>query len=279
MYQGFYNLASGMLTQSRNLNVVSNNMVNLQTAGYKRDQMVSSTFQEEMLYRTGRRAKGTQEPLATTSKIRTASRTYVNYDQGSYETTEGIYDFAIGGKGFFCIQTQNGVQYTRNGSFAVDEEGYLVQGENGRVLSTEGQAIRIENENFTVDAYGHITAPAQINADETDPEGTDPEDTGAGGADGNGGILDFGTIRLVDFADYEQLHKEDNGLFSTNQAATPVTGGETQILWKTLEKSNVDMVSEMTAMMSSQRALQSAAQVLKMYDTIMGKSASDVGRV
>jgi len=45
MYQGFYNLASGMLTQSRNLNVVSNNMVNLQTAGYKRDQMVSSTFQ------------------------------------------------------------------------------------------------------------------------------------------------------------------------------------------------------------------------------------------
>ena len=130
MYQGFYNLASGMLTQSRNLNVVSNNMVNLQTAGYKRDQMVSSTFQEEMLYRTGRREKGTREPLATTSKIRTASRTYVNYDQGSYETTDGIYDFAIGGKGFFCIQTQNGVQYTRNGSFAVDEEGYLVQGEN-----------------------------------------------------------------------------------------------------------------------------------------------------
>ena len=255
MYQGFYNLASGMLTQSRNLNVVSNNMVNLQTAGYKRDQMVSSTFQEEMLYRTGRHAKGTQEPLATTSKIRTASRTYVNYDQGSYETTDGIYDFAIGGKGFFCIQTQNGVQYTRNGSFAVDEEGYLVQGENGRVLSTEGQPIRIENEDFTVDAYGHITAPGLTDSEGADSEGTDENDT----------ILDFGTIRLVDFADYEQLHKEDNGLFSTNQAATPVVGGETQILWKTLEKSNVDMVNEMTAMMSSQRALQSAAQVLKMY--------------
>ncbi len=274
MYQGFYNLASGMLTQSRNLNVVSNNMVNLQTAGYKRDQMVSSTFQEEMLYRTGRRAKGNQEPLATTSKIRTASRTYVNYDQGSYETTDGIYDFAIGGKGFFCIQTQNGVQYTRNGSFAVDEEGYLVQGENGRVLSTEGQPILIENEDFTVDAYGHITAPAL-----PDPEGMDSAGTDSEGANGTDTTLDFGTIRIVDFADYEQLHKEDNGLFSTNQAATPVAGGETQLLWKTLEKSNVDMVSEMTAMMSSQRALQSAAQVLKMYDTIMGKSASDVGRV
>ena len=46
MYQGFYNLTSGMLTQSRNLNVISNNMVNIQTAGYKRDKMVSTTFQE-----------------------------------------------------------------------------------------------------------------------------------------------------------------------------------------------------------------------------------------
>ena len=46
MYQGFYNLTSGMLTQSRNLNVVSNNMANIQTAGYKKDTMVSSTFKE-----------------------------------------------------------------------------------------------------------------------------------------------------------------------------------------------------------------------------------------
>ena len=53
MYQGFYNLTSGMLTQSRNLNVISNNMVNIQTPGYKKDKMVSTTFQEEVLYRTG----------------------------------------------------------------------------------------------------------------------------------------------------------------------------------------------------------------------------------
>ena len=104
MYQGFYNLTSGMLTQSRNLNVVSNNMANIQTAGYKKDTMVSSTFQEEMLYRTGRRAKENREELAVTSKIRTASRTYVDYEQGSMEPTEGIYDFAIQGRGFFCIQ-------------------------------------------------------------------------------------------------------------------------------------------------------------------------------
>ena len=100
MYQGFYNLTSGMLTQSRNLNVISNNMVNIQTPGYKKDKMVSTTFQEEMLYRTGRRYKDNPEPIATTSKIRSADRTYVSYEQGSFDMTEGTLDFALSPRGF-----------------------------------------------------------------------------------------------------------------------------------------------------------------------------------
>ncbi|MCD8000784.1 MAG: flagellar hook-basal body protein [Clostridiales bacterium] len=262
MYQGFYNLASGMLTQSRNLNVISNNMVNVQTAGYKRDRMLTSTFDEEMLYRTGTQKKGNPVPLAVTSKIKTASETHVDYEQGSYERTDGLYDFAIGGRGFFCVETGAGEGYTRNGSFAVDEEGYLITGENARVLSAEGGPIRIPNENFTVDSRGRITA-----------------DTGDGGEAGeNGGTL-LGTLKVVDFADYNQLHKEDNGMFSSAAAPVAVQEGDTAILWKSVEKSNVDMVEEMTAMMASQRALQSAAQMLKMYDQIMGKSVADIGRV
>ena len=66
-------------------------------------------------------------------------------------------------------------------------------------------------------------------------------------------------------------------MFSTNQAAQEVENPE--IIWKSLERSNVDMVEEMTNMMSSQRALQSAAQVLKMYDQIMSKASTDVGRL
>ena len=74
------------------------------------------------------------------------------------------------------------------------------------------------------------------------------------------------------------MHKEDNNLFSTNQAELdkPL---DTTVNWKILEKSNVDMVEEMTTMMSSQRALQSAAQMLRMYDSVMSKASSDVGRI
>ena len=85
----------------------------------------------------------------------------------------------------------------------------------------------------------------------------------------------------MDFADYDQLHKEDNGLISTAQA--PITPDEEEggspVVWQAVEKSNVDMVEEMTNMMSSQRALQSAAQVLRMYDQIMSKSVTDIGRM
>ncbi len=267
MYQGFYNLASGMLTQSRNLNVISNNMVNVQTAGYKSDTMVSTTFQEEMLYRTGAQYKENATPLATTSKIKAADRTYVNYVQGSFDQTEGIYDFALSGNGFFCIQTADGERYTRNGAFYVDQEGYLSLAEAGRVLSTDNQPILIENENFNVDKNGTIYII---------PE---PED---GESSGDMEREIYGTLKVVDFADYEQLHKEDNGLFSTGQAPVEIQnqeGNRTTILWQTLEKSNVNMVQEMTSMMSAQRALQSAAQVLKMYDQIMSKASTDVGRL
>ena len=66
-------------------------------------------------------------------------------------------------------------------------------------------------------------------------------------------------------------------MYSTNQAARDVE--QPNILWKMLERSNVDMVEEMTSMMTAQRALQSAAQVLKMYDQIMSKAATEVGRL
>ncbi len=256
MYQGFYNLTSGMLTQNRNLNVISNNMVNIQTSGYKRDKMVSSTFEEEMLYRTGRTNKDNPVELGTTSKIKTAERTYVNYEQGSFDPSGGIYDFALGGKGFFCVDTADGVRYTRNGSFRVDEEGYLMLNNLGRVQGQGGQPIQIDNEDFQVDEGGTIRV-----------------------VDRDGSTREFGTLRVVDFEDYEQLHKEDYGLFSTDQAARELTNGETSVLWQTLERSNVDMVEELTSMMSAQRALQSAAQVLKMYDQVMNKSATDVGRL
>ena len=77
MYQGFYNLVSGMLTQNRDLNTISNNMVNIQTPGYKSDTMLARTFDEEMLIRTGTVSKGNPTELATSAKIVSVSYTHL----------------------------------------------------------------------------------------------------------------------------------------------------------------------------------------------------------
>ena len=218
MYQGFYDLTSGMITQRRNLNTISNNMVNIQTAGYKKDTMVSTTFKEEMMVRTGNYNKNHPKDIAMASRIKSAARTYTDHEQGAYETTDGIYDVALGGKGYFAISTPRGTMYTRGGAFSVDENGVLELAGVGRVQSTDGRDIVLPNDNFAIDPDGSIYDPQS-------------------------------------------------------------TGEQRTVNWKILEKSNVDMVEEMTTMMSSQRALQSAAQMLRMYDSVMSKASSDVGRI
>ncbi len=270
MYQGFYDLASGIITQRRNLNNISNNMVNVQTAGYKKDNMVSTTFQEQMLIRTGRYNKRNPSDIEITSKIKSASRTYTDYEQGAFEITDNVYDFAIAGQGFFAIQTEEGIRYTRGGTFSVDQEGFLELPGLGYVMDTNNQRIQLANEFFNVDQDGSIYQEQISMVDEAGNPIFNEGDNAERGA--------VARLKLVDFQNYEDLHKEDNGIFSTNQAEQAAAGG-TSVVWKALEKSNVNMVEEMANMMSSQRALQSAAQVLKMYDNIMGKSSSDVGRL
>ncbi|MDD3141379.1 MAG: flagellar basal body rod C-terminal domain-containing protein [Lachnospiraceae bacterium] len=90
------------------------------------------------------------------------------------------------------------------------------------------------------------------------------------------GKTNLGKLSVVDFANYDQLIKEDNGVFSSTQQGTRKNA---QMQWKYIEKSNVDATQEMTDMMSGQRSLQSSAQVLKMYDQLMGKIVSEIGRL
>ena len=84
MLQGFYNLTSSMLTQGRNLDVVSNNISNVSTPGYKKDTMTATTFREEMLSRTGNTDRSSVTNLNTTSRIVTAQETITDNTQGSF---------------------------------------------------------------------------------------------------------------------------------------------------------------------------------------------------
>lgn len=249
MFKGFYNLTSSMITQQQNLNIVGNNLVNVSTAGYKENRYTASTFDEVMYSRAGNEKKDYVQ-IGQQSYIRAPSEVTINYDQGIPEPTNIPLDFAIEGTGFFAVQRDDGeIVYTRAGSFSLDNEGYLCFPTQGRVMDIENQPIQLMTDKIEADNQGRIyTEDGQY----------------------------LGQVGVYDFADYEQLERNDQGMFTGNGAErveNPL------VHWKYLERSNTDMVRQMTEMLTAQRALQSAAQVTRMYDTMMGRAASDVGRL
>lgn len=240
MFQGYYDLASNMITQNRNLNIISNNMTNISTPGYKLDRMMESTFRDEMIYRYDKLGK---TAVGTVSRMDVADERVTDYTEGGIRETGYPLDVGLTGNGFFVIQTGGGVQYTRNGSFNLDDEGYLILPGVGRVQGTNGP-IQVTTDDLTIDPQGRITT--------------------------QDGRQYFGTIQIVDFADYNQLTKITGGMFVA--AGQPQAAGNgTTVTQKFLEDSNVSMAEEMTRMMSSQRVLQSSAQILRMYDQMISR--------
>ncbi len=242
MFQGFYNLASGVLQQTRNLNVISNNMVNITTPGFRSDTYIETTFRDVMMYRTGNTDKSGNTPIGEMNRIVAGAGNVTNYKQGALTQTASSLDFALTTDGFFAIQSGGQTVYTRNGSFCLDDEGYLYLDGAGRVLGTDG--------------------PIYLGTDKL-------------GSDGMGGLYDsdtgqfLGRIRVVDFNNYDtDLEKTTGDLFVAAGNGQDVNASMMQYC---LEDSNVDVIQEYTQMMSIERSLQSAAQLQKMYDQLAAK--------
>lgn len=266
MVKGFYNLASGMLTQRRNLDVISSNMANVSTVGFKSDQLVSSTFKEEMMARTGNTDKSNPQELADITMALIPRETVTNFEQGGFRETGKTLDLAIDGNGFFKVENEGEIRYTRSGSFNINNDGYLCTQFGELLLGVNGPIRVFETEELTKD--GSIVE-TQYNVENIS-------------ISSSGGIYVFDNqdnyldqLAVVTFEDFSQLAKE--GIyFTTDQEELPATG---VVLQGYLEQSNVDAMDEMVAMIESQRHLQSAAQVLKMYDEMLEKATTNIGTI
>lgn len=250
MMKGFYNLTSGMLSQERRLDVIANNMTNISTAGFKAEQYTDRTFDEVMAVRVGNLDKSRYEELPTyQAHILAPDHLYTDFQQGAPEETNLPLDFAIVGEGFFAIDTGDGVAYTRAGSFTLDNEGYLCLSELGRVLDRDGEPIQLPTDKLEADKLGNLYA--------------------------KGGEY-LGNLGVYMFEDNGELERTPYGLFTGDGAQL---NEDAEILHKYVERSNVNMVKEMVNMMTTQRALQSAAQMSKIYDQVITRVVSDIGRM
>jgi len=242
LLRGIYSAACGMRAQETRQSLIANNLANVATPGFKRDVGVGESF-SEMVVRSGRTPVGR---LGMTSAITSA---YFDMSEGSVSNTDCPYDFAIEGDGFFAVETDWGIRYTRAGNFKLDADSYLVTMEGHRVLGDDGP-IRVD---------GQLVA------------GSD----GVLYADGR----EIGRLLVVMPSSSDALTKEGGGLFAARGEVIPAGTGEVRVIQGALELSNVSVVREMVDMIAGYRVYEAAQRALLSHDACLDRAINEVGRV
>ncbi|BBB91537.1 MAG TPA: flagellar basal-body rod protein FlgF [Methylomusa anaerophila] len=252
MIRGIYTSASGMMAETVRTDTISNNLANGNTAGYKKDVAINKDFASILTMRIENEESdpniGGMGVGVVTDKIVTV------HNPGSIQPTGNTFDLAINGKGYFAVETPAGIRYTRNGSFTRSNRGELVTMDGYRVLGQNG--------------------PVQINTGDQNVSKISVDGTGRISVDG----AEVDRLRLVDFADDQQLGKEGASLFlaGPNAVEQAATG---QVSQGYLESSNVNPISEMVNLISAYRAYEINAKTVQAHDQLMDKAVNDVARV
>ena len=250
MVRGQYIAGTGMLLQRRLMENITHNITNADTTGYKKQHLVSHSFDEVML----RRIRDTHVvgqtrivgPLRYGTQV---DQVYINFEGGSLEGTERSTDFALLGDAFFVVQTPGGERYTKCGAFYIDELGYLVDGEGNYLLGENGNLL-VGGPNYTVDELGGIWIAGEY--------------------------LD--RIRVASFADNGMLRKQGSNLYDTLEPPEAATK-QFRIMQGYLEISNVDIGREMVDMLTVFRTYETNQRMLTMIDETVGKAVNEIGRL
>ena len=315
MWRGLYTAASGMITEMKRTDVISNNLANAATTGYKRDKAVHKEFEAMLIrryydhedgglvgmepnsqtdYNTNTidvtRFKGFDaDPFYRPNIGRLGLGDYideiaVDYVQGPIETTGNELDLAIGGEGFFTIQTPNGVRYTRNGAFFRNAQGFIQDIRGYNLLDAQGQPIQIPRDMFNKDIEVAEDGAVYVKGEETEPYEPDPTQIVTTGYDRNRQNRQLlAQIQLVTFDDRLALQKQGDNLFyqvadaDGNVAAPQISNA--QIIQGALEKSNVQIVREMVELIHNHRMYEANAKAVTTQDTMLDASVNQVGTV
>lgn len=253
MVRGFYSAAAGVFTQQKSLNVISNNIANATTAGYKSQATMESSFGEHLVNRLSELDSVAKNNIGGGAFITVNSTEYTDFTQGGLESTGRTVDMAINGGGFFLVESETyGQVLTRNGQFEIDEEGDLYLPGVGKVLNDGEDTINLGNSNFRVSPSGAIS----IDGEEAD------------------------TLYIAAINEETVLKSVGNGVFQSQDGGyDQAEAGSFTVMQGTLEKSNINMAQEMSKIIAGQNHYNSCTQMIKMYDKINEITVNQIGRV
>ncbi|MCR4999599.1 MAG: flagellar hook-basal body protein [Lachnospiraceae bacterium] len=266
MIKGLYTAYTGMINQMNRMDVLTNNLANSATNGFKKEGATTQSFDSMFSYRI--KDSSSYYLNDRLGKVRLGAKigeNYTDHSQGSLRETENNTDFSIGGAGFFAIAFtnkagQSSIKYTRDGAFALTKEGYLVTKDGDFVLNQHGASnsdlnrnnfIRLDpNHPFTVDTSGNIYQDNQF----------------------------MGQIGVVDIEDYNYIEHYGENMYQLVDGGR-VKDADVELYQGVLEMSNVNVVSEMVEMITVTRAYESNQKVIQTIDETMDKAVNQLGKL
>ncbi|MBS7812617.1 flagellar basal-body rod protein FlgG [Roseococcus pinisoli] len=247
--------ATGMLAQQTNVEVISNNLANMSTTGYKRRRAEFQDLIYQNLRRVGSQSSDTGSVLPSGAQIGLGVRAAAIYrvvEQGSLQQTENRFDLAIRGNGYFQILMPSGdIAYTRDGTFALSPEGVIVTAE-GHVVQP-GITIPAAARDVTINASGEVLASL----------------------DGQITPQNVGQLQTAIFANEGGLEAIGDNLFLATpgsgqaQQAAPGQPGHGAVSQGFIETSNVNTVQEITSLITAQRAYEMNSRVITASDSML----------
>ena len=281
MVRGFYTGASGMRAQQWRLDAVANNLANVATDGYKRDVASFKAFPEMLLRRMDddgvyKHPFGSADVAPIIGRLGTGvelNELFTSFTQGAPRETTNDFDFMLDGSGFFSVATPYGERYTRNGSFILGKEGYLLTKEGFPVLGENGP-ISIKANNFKIDPEGRIW----INAAYQD----DPDLMVGREANLWEEPILLDILKIVEFELDRYLEKQGSSLYRESFTSGPAyimnEENRPKVLQGFLEASNVDPVFEMVQMIEVNRAYEANQKVIQTEEAMLGTLINQVAK-
>lgn len=257
MVKGLYIANTGMMNEQRRVDVLTNNLANSATTGYKKEGTTSEAFKDVLAYKI----KDTSEPgyakrLGVMNMGVKIGENYVDYSQGAFHETGNTFDLALSGDGFFAVDFMDKegnciIKYTRDGSFTLNVDGAVVNKNGDYLMGTDGAHIILDpTQDFSVDRAGRVFQ--------------------------NG--VQMAQVQVTDFEDYDYLRRYGETYFEPVDGATE-KDATAQVYSGYLEASNVQVVQEMVDLITFTRAYESNQKIIQAYDETLGTTVNDVGKV
>lgn len=258
MVKGLYTAYTGMVNEQNRMDIMTNNLANASTVGYKKEGSTSQSFNDVLTVKIKDQSVGMRnvQRIGIKNPGVKIGENYTDYTQGSFRITDNTYDLALAGDGFFAIEFTNkagetDTKYTRAGQFTLNKDGYLVTEEGDYVLDTQNRRIRL---NTLLDSK--IT-----------DDGTIYQNDQA-----------VARIQVTDFEDYDYLEKYGETYYQPIEGDKTTTA-DAQVKSGYLEMANVQIVSEMVNLISITRAYESNQKVVQTIDGTLDVAANQIGKL